>query len=78
MDEKQYLTIFTYTPQKNIMPAMDYIIRISGGGSFIMYKHDNMICKSKLRSVIHNHTDRFTRVNQVTNALSFVEETPSK
>ena len=73
MDEKQYLTIFTCTPQNDLVFAMNNIIRISEDGTFIMYKQGNMIPKSKLLLIIHNHIDRFTRVNQMSNALALLK-----
>ena len=72
MDERQYTTIFAHTPQNDLMPAMDNIVRISKDGTFIMYRHSNIIPKSKLQS-IHNHIDRFTRVRKVTNALALLK-----
>ena len=71
-DERQYLMIFTYTSQNDLIPAMDNIIRISEDRSFIMNKHSNIIPKSKLQSIL-NHTDRFTRVSQVTNVLALLK-----
>ena len=67
MDERQYITI-----QYDLIPAMDNIVRISKDCTFIMYKHSNIIPKSKLQS-IHIHIDRFTRVSHVTNALALLK-----
>ena len=72
MDERQYLMIFTYTSQNDLIPAMDNIIRISEDRYFIRNKHSNIIPKSKLQSIL-NHTDRFTRVSQVTNVLALLK-----
>ena len=72
MDERQYLRILTYTSQNYLIPAMDNIIRVSEDGTFIMYNHSNIIHKSKLQS-IHNHTDQFTSMSQVTNALALLK-----
>ena len=66
MDEKQYHTIFTYTLQNDLIPTVDNNIRISEDGTFNMYKHSNIIPKGKLQSILI-HTDRFTRMSQVTN-----------
>ena len=73
MDERQYLTIFTYMPHQDLMPAMDNILRITDDGTFVIYKHGARIPKSKLGGVIRDHKDRFTLVSQVTNAVAFLK-----
>ena len=73
MADKQYLTIFSYKPQQDLMPAMNSILRITDDGSFDMFKNGTRIPRSRLRNIIRDHQDCFTLVSQVMNALAFLK-----